>query len=126
MCMDQAEWLMKELPKTRDHGFQHVTTAIGDRNGIKLNDGELWADTLFMTVLFLNRMGHLYKRQDWIEEAVRQVLVHIKYLYDKQTGLLYHGWSFPLNNWRDLLVQRQFLVYIRYSGIFGCGERNTG
>lgn len=106
MCLDQAEWLMKELPKTRDHGFQHVTTAIGDRNGIKLNDGELWADTLFMTVLFLNKMGHRYKRQDWIEEAVRQVLVHIKYLYDKQTGLLYHGWSFPLNN--------------NFGGIFWC------
>ena len=59
-----------------------------------------------MTVLFLNRMGHLYKRQDWIEEAVRQVLVHIKYLYDKQTGLLYHGWSFPLNN--------------NFGGIFWC------
>lgn len=106
MCLEQAQWLMDELPKTWDHGFQHVTTAIGDRNGIKLNDGELWADTLFMTVLFLNKMGHLCHRQDWVEEAARQVLVHIKYLYDKQTGLLYHGWSFPLNN--------------NFGGIFWC------
>lgn len=106
MCLDQAEWLMHDLPKTRDHGFQHVTTAIGDRNGIKLNDGEIWADTLFMTVLFLNKMGHLYNRKDWIEESTRQVLVHIKYLYDKHTGLLYHGWSFPENS--------------NFGGIFWC------
>ena len=106
MCLDQAEWLMNELPKTRDHGFQHVTTAIGDRNGIKLNDGEIWADTLFMTVLFLNKMGHLYNRKDWIEESTRQMLVHIKYLYDKHTGLFYHGWSFNENS--------------NFGGIFWC------
>lgn len=106
MCLDQAEWLMNGLPKTQDHGFQHVTTAIGDRNGIKLNDGEIWADTLFMTVLFLNKMGHLYNRRDWIEEATRQVLVHIKYLYDKHTGLLFHGWTFHGNN--------------NFGGIFWC------
>ncbi len=35
MCLEHAQWLMEELPRTKDHGFQHVTTAIGDRNGIK-------------------------------------------------------------------------------------------
>ena len=106
MCLDHAQWLMDELPKTQDHGFQHVTTAIGDRNGVKLNEGEMWADTLFMTVLFLNKMGHLYNRRDWIEEATRQVLVHIKYLYDKHTGLFFHGWSFIENS--------------NFGGIFWC------
>ena len=106
MCLEHAQWLMEELPRTKDHGFQHVTTAIGDRNGIKLNDGEMWADTLFMTVLFLNKMGHLYNRKDWIEEATRQVLVHIKYLYDKHTGLFFHGWSFLENS--------------NFGGIFWC------
>ncbi|MBQ9212070.1 MAG: glycoside hydrolase family 88 protein [Clostridia bacterium] len=95
LCRERAEWLMDGLPKTEDGGFQHVTTAIGDRNGVILNEGQLWADTLFMAVLFLQKAGRVFDRQDWREEALHQVLVHIKYLFDKNTGLLYHGYSFP-------------------------------
>lgn len=98
MCMERAEWLMKELPRTKEGGFQHVTTAIGDRNGVLLNDGEMWIDTIFMAVLFLNKMGQKYDRADWSGEALHQVLMHIKYLYDKKTGLFYHGWTFHGNN----------------------------
>jgi unsaturated rhamnogalacturonyl hydrolase len=98
LCLDHAHWLMTGLPKTKEGGFQHVVTAIGDRDGILLNEGEMWIDTLFMAVLFLNKMGHRFQNQDWIGEALHQVLLHIKYLYDKHTGLFYHGWSFLLNN----------------------------
>jgi len=59
-----------------------------------------------MTVLFLNKMGHLYDRQDWVQEATKQVLVHIKYLYDKYTGLFHHGWTFEENS--------------NFGGIFWC------
>ncbi len=52
---------MNELPKTKEGGFQHVVTAIGNRDGVLLNDGEMWIDTLFMAVLFLNKMGHRLK-----------------------------------------------------------------
>ncbi|NLM13358.1 MAG: glycoside hydrolase family 105 protein [Epulopiscium sp.] len=106
MCIERAEWLMEYLPRTKEGGFQHVTSAIGDRLGVRLNEGELWIDTIFMTVLFLNKMGHKYNRQDWISESIHQMLVHIKYLYDKHTGLFYHGWSFNLNN--------------NFGGIFWC------
>ncbi len=98
LCLDHAHWLMTGLPKTKEGGFQHVVTAIGDRDGILLNEGEMWIDTLFMAILFLNKMGHRYQDQEWIGEALHQVLLHIKYLYDKHTGLFYHGWSFLLNN----------------------------
>ena len=92
-----AESVMNGLPKTKENGFQHVVTSARDTSTVRLNNGQIWADTLFMTVLFLNKMGHLYNRQDWIQEATRQVLVHIKYLYDKCTGLLHHGWTFEEN-----------------------------
>ena len=71
-----------------------MTSANGDRQGVRLNENEMWIDTLFMTVLFLNRMGQKYKRREWIDESIHQVLMHIKYLYDKQSGLFYHGWTF--------------------------------
>lgn len=94
LCLDWADWLMTCLPRTREGGFQHVTSANGDRQGVRLNENEMWIDTLFMTVLFLNRMGHRYYRDDWVDESIHQVLLHIKYLYDTHTGLFYHGWSF--------------------------------
>lgn len=106
LCLKQADWLMRELPKTRENGFQHVTTAIQDRCKTMSHESELWIDTLFMAVLFLNKAGHKYNRRDYIDEAAHQMLLHIKYLYDKRSGLFYHGWSF---NRRD-----------NFGGIFWC------
>lgn len=94
LCLDWAKWLMECLPRTCEGGFQHVTSANGDRQGVRLNESEMWIDTLFMTVLFLNKMGQKYDRQEWIDEGIFQVLQHIKYLYDDHTGLFFHGWSF--------------------------------
>lgn len=98
LCREHADWLVHSLPKTEDGGFQHVTTAVPDRNSVLLNDGQLWDDTLFMAVLFLGKMGVRYNNPEWIEESIYQFLVHIEYLYEKKTGLLYHGWTFIDNN----------------------------
>lgn len=94
LCLDWAKWLMECIPRTCEGGFQHVTSANGDRQGVRLNESEMWIDTLFMTVLFLNKMGQKYGNQEWINESIYQVLQHIKYLYDDHTGLFFHGWSF--------------------------------
>ena len=87
VCRDWAQWLMDQLPKTRGGGFQHLTSDT-------LNDQELWDDTLFMAVLFLANMGRIEDRQDWIDEAKYQFLLHIRYLSDPHTGLFFHGWTF--------------------------------
>ncbi|MBX5145898.1 beta-galactosidase BglB [Rhizobium lentis] len=84
---DWAEWLVKELPKTEDGGFQHVVKE-------RLNDGELWDDTLFMACLFLAQAGVFCGRDDWIDEAVYQFVIHTRYLSDPVSGLWYHGWTF--------------------------------
>ena len=56
--MPEVGGLAHELPaQDRGGGFQHVTSANGDRQGVRLNENEMWIDTIFMTVLFLNRMG---------------------------------------------------------------------
>ena len=87
LVRDWADWLVKELPKTEDQGFQHVVKE-------RLNEGELWDDTLFMTCLFLANAGKRFDRTDWVEEAIYQFLVHARYLADPVTGLWYHGWTF--------------------------------
>ncbi|WP_213982441.1 glycoside hydrolase family 88 protein [Sphingomonas sp. dw_22] len=84
-----AEWLMAPdgLPKTEEGGFQHIV--FNDEN-----PGELWDDTLMMSVLPLAKIGLLLDRPHYVEEAKRQFLIHIKYLFDRPTGLWYHGWTF--------------------------------
>ena len=82
-----AEGVMHRLPRTREQGLQHIVS--GNRN-----DNQLWDDTLYMTVLFLAKMGRLLDREDYVQESVRQFLVHIKYLTDVKSGLFFHGWTF--------------------------------
>ncbi|WP_404402155.1 glycoside hydrolase family 105 protein [Pelagibacterium halotolerans] len=87
LVKDWADWLMTGLARTEDDGFQHVVKE-------RMNDGELWDDTLFMTCLFLARAGQRFGRRDWVDEALYQFLVHARYLSDPVTGLWYHGWTF--------------------------------
>jgi unsaturated rhamnogalacturonyl hydrolase len=91
ICREWAAWLVDGLPRTEEGGFQHITSDT-------LNEQELWDDTLFMTVLFLARMGKLDHNQSWIDEAQYQFLLHVKYLADRKTGLWYHGWTFQGNH----------------------------
>ena len=82
-----AEWAMHDLPRTTFGGMQHMTYLEENRN-------QLWDDTLMMTVMPLAKTGKLLNRPHYVEEAKRQFLLHIQYLYDPQTGLFFHGWQF--------------------------------
>lgn len=82
-----AARLMRDAPRTSEGGLQHDVSD-------KVNPGELWDDTLFMAGLFLARYGHEAGRQDLLDEAIRQFLVHTRYLSDPETGLWFHGWTF--------------------------------
>lgn len=87
MCEEWAEWIMKEMPRTEEGGLQHIVSG-------EENPQQLWDDTLFMTVLFLAKMGVILERKDYRDEACYQFLLHAKYLTDTRTGLWYHGWTF--------------------------------
>ena len=91
ICREWASWLMEGLPKTKEGGFQHLTSDT-------LNEQELWDDTLFMAVLFLARMAVLDGNEAWRDEVQYQFLLHIKYLADRKTGLWYHGFTFNGNH----------------------------
>ena len=86
-CEEWLAYAMHDLPRTGEGGYQHITI---DSD----NFAQLWDDTLYMTVLFVARMGRLLQRDDCVQESIRQFLVHIKYLQDPVTGLFYHGWTF--------------------------------
>jgi len=87
ICNEWLEYAMHSLPRTEEGGLQHITIDAD-------NTAQLWDDTLYMTVLFIARMGRLLSRDDCVQESIRQFLVHIKYLSDPVTGLFFHGWTF--------------------------------
>ncbi len=91
LCKEWAQWVFEELPRTKEGGFQHITSDT-------VNEQELWDDTLVMTVLFLANYGRMVKKQEYIEEAKYQFLLHAKYLADRKTGLWFHGWTFNGNH----------------------------
>ena len=100
LCKEWATWVMKEMPRTQEGGLQHIVTG-------HTNEEQLWDDTLFMTVLFLAKMGKVLNKQEYIDESLKQFLIHIKYLCDKNTGLWFHGWSFiEKNNFANALWAR--------------------
>lgn len=84
---DWADRLVAQAPRTPEGGFQHDVSD-------KVNDDELWDDTLFMAGLFLAVYGEAAGRRDLVDEAIGQFLVHCRYLSDPATGLWFHGWTF--------------------------------
>lgn len=86
-CEEWAEWVMNGLIRTGDGAFQHMIT--GDKN-----DDQILIDTLYMAVLFLAKMGRVLGKKEYLEEAKKQILIHIKYLFDPYTGLFFHGYDF--------------------------------
>lgn len=86
VCLEWATWLFEKMPRTKVDGFQHITLD-GD------NEGELWDDTLFMSVLFMIKAGLHYNNNAWVEEGIYQFYIHTKYLVDTKTGLWFHGYT---------------------------------
>lgn len=100
LIKEWAQWVMTEMPRTEHGALQHIVSGM-------TNDGQVWDDTLFMTVLFLAKTGMLLNKKEYVDEAVYQFLIHIKYLADKKSGLWYHGWTFKGNhNFADALWAR--------------------
>ncbi len=90
-CRDSAAWMLEHFPRTQLGGFQHTTSDA-------VNHEELWADTVFMSVLFLANMGRILKNEEYAQEAEYQFLIHVKYLMNNESGLFYHGWTFDGNH----------------------------
>lgn len=93
ISVEWAQWLYEEAERTEEKGLQHVTS--GETKGeLNLHPGEIWIDTLFMTGIFLVKMGKKHRRKEWVEEGIYQTFLHVKYLHDRKTNLFFHGWTF--------------------------------
>ena len=89
IIQNQADYLMYEALRLQNGAIIH--TDPNARFG-----RQMWVDTVFMAGLFLAYMGKLTHQQAYIEEAMRQLIIHMEVL-QAQDGLLYHGWDETLN-----------------------------
>lgn len=87
-----GDWMLTEAPRTREGAFEHTVTENASF------PEQVWADTIFMAVLFLARLAKLTGDTKVAEEAVRQLEVHLRLLQDGETGVLFHGWNCSAQN----------------------------
>jgi len=81
-ALEYGDWIVKNSVRTLTGAFQH---------GGDLTE-EIWADTIFMVVLFLARLARLTGDRALAAEVARQLLLHLQYLQDPATGVLFHGY----------------------------------
>ncbi|TVY05526.1 glycosyl hydrolase [Paenibacillus cremeus] len=82
-----GDWMLREAPRTREGALEHTVTEKASF------PEQVWADTIFMAVLFLARLAAVTGRKDYAEEALLQTELHFKLLQDETTGVLFHGWN---------------------------------
>lgn len=87
-----ASWMIDEAPRTREGAFEHTVT-----ENVAFQE-QVWADTIYMAVLFLARYAGLTQDRKAAEEALQQTLLHLRLLQNPDTGLLYHGWNCEAGN----------------------------
>jgi len=88
-----ALWMIEQAPRTREGAFEHTVTEQASFRE------QVWADTVFMAVLFLARAARMKSDLRLANEALQQALLHLRALQDEETGLLYHGWNCETGNW---------------------------
>ncbi len=82
-AVEYGDWILKNSVRTQTGALQH---------GGDLTE-EIWADTIFMAVLFLARLGKMTGQLIYAQEAAEQLRLHLQYLQDPQTGVLFHGYD---------------------------------
>ena len=86
LCRTFDQYLLHEIPRISNGAMTH-TTIRSD------NSGQVWADTLFMSSIYLAKRGVALNNRDMRREAINQLYTHLQCLSDQKSGLFYHGWD---------------------------------
>ena len=82
---DFAQWCMARAPRSERGTFEHSCTEA-------VLDNQIWADTLFMGVLFLAKYSIFTGNRMYMYEALRQYVLHYQFLKAPQSALMVHGY----------------------------------
>jgi unsaturated rhamnogalacturonyl hydrolase len=81
-AVEYADWVLANAGRSREGTFYHGASV----------SGEVWADTVFMALVFLSRTAKLSANITMAEQVTKQLLAHLQLLQDEKTGILYHGY----------------------------------
>jgi unsaturated rhamnogalacturonyl hydrolase len=81
-AVEYADWVMATAGRSKEGVFYH---------GASLS-GEVWADTVFMALIFLSQTAKLTQNTSIAKQVLKQLLAHMQLLQDEKTGVLYHGY----------------------------------
>jgi unsaturated rhamnogalacturonyl hydrolase len=90
-CRKRADFYLKNAVRQASGVFGHTVAGFPD------SSSQVWADNLFMLVLFLAKGAVTLGKPKQFGEMVRQLELHYQHLTDHTTNLLYHGWQFDQN-----------------------------
>lgn len=82
---DFAQWCMAIAPRSERGTYEHSCT-----DTVYFN--QIWADTLFMGVLFLAKYSLFTGNRMYMYEALRQYVLHYEYLKAPESKLIVHGY----------------------------------
>lgn len=83
-----GEYIINDAARTENGALEHTVTH--PRHTFRQ---QMWADTLFMSCIFLAKLGKKLGEKKYTDECIKQLAVHHKYLKNKETGLFCHGYS---------------------------------
>lgn len=107
-CVRAAEYMMNDAPKTKEGALEHTVIEKGFRFV-----GQIWADTLFMAVLLIAKMGKYDKK--YSDFAKEQLILHLKYLHNDENNLFYHAWNGVEQNHMSAVCWGRANAWIMYS-----------
>jgi len=81
-AVEYADWVMANAGRSKDGVFFHGASV----------SGEVWADTVFMALVFLSRTAKLTANHSIAKQVIKQLLSHLQLLQDEGTGILFHGY----------------------------------
>lgn len=81
-AVEYADWVVATAGRSKEGVFFH---------GASVSE-EVWADTVFMALVFLSRTAKLTANVTMAREVIKQLLSHLQLLQDEKTGILYHGY----------------------------------
>jgi len=81
-AVEYSDWVLASAGRSKDGVFFH---------GACVSE-EVWADTVFMALVFLSRTARLTRNAAMADQVISQLLGHLQLLQDEKTGILYHGY----------------------------------
>jgi unsaturated rhamnogalacturonyl hydrolase len=98
-------------PRTEDGGLWHALS----------RQHQIWLDGMYMSMPFLVRYGKAFGEEKYTgDEAVKQLLVYAKHLYDPSSGLLFHAYDESGKQpWADPVTHHSSIFWCRAIGWYG-------